>query len=368
LERNLDHHDPAVRLAAAVALAHIRPDSTRLPSILWEGLSHPDREIREKSFEGLKNLGTGVKAILPRLIDGLEDPLKRATSAALLGQIGPEASETTNRLISLLKLHVSGDWELRHYVPGALASIGSKAIGPLLGLLKHRDLFVQTRAIRTLGMMGPKAESVVPRLIEKLKAGDTAERIAAAEALGSIGPAAHSAIPVLRSKLKDRDLAILRVAIVALEKMKAAARVAVPDLAALLNEPMLGMQMKWAAMGALGAIGVSPVPVLVAALKNRSQIEGEARAFAAWVLADFGQTDPAVTSVLAECLRDSHPGVRNSAAGALGKIGPAAQTATTRLIELLDDECDTVRKTAGHALLAIAATGSPPEAALAGAC
>jgi HEAT repeat protein len=128
------------------------------------------------------------------------------------------------------------------------------------------------------------------------------------------------------------------------------------------------MQMKWAAMGALGAIGVSPVPVLVAALKNRSQIEGEARAFAAWVLADFGQTDPAVTSVLAECLRDSHPGVRNSAAGALGKIGPAAQTATTRLIELLDDECDTVRKTAGHALLAIAATGSPPEAALADAC
>jgi HEAT repeat protein len=145
LERNLDHDSAAVRLSAAVALAHIRPDNARLPSILWEGLSHPCWEIRDKSFQGLKNLGRGVKTILPQLIDGLEDPSKRATSAALLSGVGPGASKAMNRLLSLLKLHIPGDSELKHYVPSALASIGPKAVGPLLKLLEHRDLFVRVR-------------------------------------------------------------------------------------------------------------------------------------------------------------------------------------------------------------------------------
>ena len=213
------------------------------------------------------DLDHDCKCLLPRVIDGLMDPSTRQVSAILLGRMGPAAAPAIPNLVVLLKTRVSGeDWN-GNGVLQALASIGPLAIRPLLELLEHEEVFVRTGAMKALGLMGCRACSVVPRLIDKLRTGCPAERIVAVAALGNIGPsAAPAAVPVLRAVIKDRDLAVRCRAIEALEEMKEQAESAIPDLCEAIKEPSLSTVIKWRALWALKCIGPSAAPALARAL------------------------------------------------------------------------------------------------------
>jgi HEAT repeat protein len=170
--------------------------------------------------------------------------------------MGASAAPAIPNLLVLLKTRIPGEKLDRDEILRVFGSIGPLAIRPLLELLEHEEVFVRTGAMKALGLMGCRACSVVPQLIDKLRTGCPSERIVAIEALGDIGPsAASAAVPILRAVLKDRDLAVRFWAIVALDKMKEQAESAISDLCKIIKESSQSQVIKWQALLALKSIG-----------------------------------------------------------------------------------------------------------------
>jgi HEAT repeat protein len=96
LEQVLSDPEPAVRIAAVLALGfmgeHARPAVPRLQKLLRD----PDREIRHVTAITLAGAGADRELILPGLEDCLtaEDIYVRSTAAALLRRIAPEQEWT----------------------------------------------------------------------------------------------------------------------------------------------------------------------------------------------------------------------------------------------------------------------------------
>jgi HEAT repeat protein len=269
LQQALEHPDSAVKLAAAIALAKIQPENEELAPILFAGVTHPDHDLRCDARHALEDLNHDCQSLLPRVIDGLMDPATRQISAILLRRMGAAAAPAIPNLTILLKTRSPDEESDRHTVMQAFASIGPSAIQPLLELLEHEEVFVRTGAMKTLGLMGCPACSVVPRLIGKLSTSCPSERIVATEALGNIGScAAASIVPALRAVIQDRDLAVRCNAIDAIGKMKEQAESAIPDLCNAIREPSLSTLIKLRAMWALKCIGPVAAPALIAALDS----------------------------------------------------------------------------------------------------
>jgi HEAT repeat protein len=125
-------------------------------------------------------------------------------------------------------------------------------------------------------------------------------RMLAANALGKVtGSAAAEAVSAVKPALSDVDLSVRSCAAVALGKIGPAAAEAVPELIKALRDDA---RVAVNAAQALWLIGLRAVPALI------------------------------------EALGDLDPRVRGCAAGALGKIGPAAAEAVPALIGALRDD------------------------------
>ena len=282
LQQELRNSDSEIRLAAAIAIAHIQPESQGLAEILLAGLRSPDRELSDKANQSLDKLGSELKSILPQLREGLKRNSFRSISARLLERILAESTEAIPYLVDLLKERKGPGY----YAPRALAAAGSEAISPIVELLEHRDAFVRARAIKTIGLMGGQAVSMVPTLVAKLSTGSVSERVAAAGALGNIGPAgAAQAVPALRTVVKDRDLAIRREAIEALGELKEHAEPAIRELCEILKERP-AMRITWRIVRTLRSVGEAAVPALLQCLRSGDE---EVRRLTARELSDLGE-------------------------------------------------------------------------------
>lgn len=339
LERSTHHPDASVQLASEIAIAEIRPSRERMAIILVKGLDHDSPELCCKAMDVIEGLGEEWRCILvgllrcklPQLMADLEQPLTRARAEYMLGLLGPDAAPAIPHLVALLRTVSRDDW-LRHCLPRTLASIGPQAIGPLLDLLEDNDVWIRARAIRTLGLMGGQARSVVPRLIDKLEHGCVEERIGATQALGNIGHDAASAVPALRMALKDRDLAILRESIDALGKIKDQAASAIPDLARILDQPSLSPVIKRQAVAALAEIGPGSGSVLIRALRNN---DAAVRASAAKQLPGLEGRVQGVVPALTQCLSDQDAGVQASAAWSLGMTALGLKSGEIQLVTVI---------------------------------
>jgi len=220
LRRNLEHEDPYVRLGAAVAVAKFESNGRNLIHILATGIDHPEDELRDHAIEEIQRVGVEGKIVLPRIIEAIQHPRAREPLIRILGKSGPDAAPAVPTLIDLLKEpdRLKGHWP---EVVSALASIGPKAIGPLVRVIHSGDLLARRRAIEALGRMGSKAKPLVPMFIDLLKNGPPPIRVTAARALGNIGPDAGAAVPVLRALLDDRDIAIRNSAKAAVDRIDA---------------------------------------------------------------------------------------------------------------------------------------------------
>ena len=132
-----------MRLFAAVALAHIDPDSKAALPVLLEVL------LDDKQFD------PQFDAI--RAVQGL----------------GPKP--------------------LQQVVESSTRSLGDARPG------------VRVAAATLLGYLGMKAAAAVPALTKALKDENAHARMSAAAALGNMGPDAKSAVPALREALTDKD-------------------------------------------------------------------------------------------------------------------------------------------------------------------
>jgi HEAT repeat protein len=211
-----------------------------------------------------------------------------------------------------------------------------------LAQMANNDIVVRQKAVSDLAKYSsaewqgsPDAvSSAVPALVKASRLGtrgDGAIRAEAARALGNIGAESSAVVPqLLRLLQEDRNSQVRIEAAHALGKIGEKAGTASRALAAVVREPSSGDLLRGEAAWALTRVGpLTPgaVAALDAAAHDRSGHVGVRAAEALWKVS--GEANRA-TRALARRLED--PAVRNAAAQALSRIGPAAKGAVRALL------------------------------------
>jgi HEAT repeat protein len=170
----------------------------------------------------------------------------------------------TNALPTLLRMLRAKDWALKV---------------KLMDLVKRQHYFrieytpadeLNYRACAAFGVLGAKARSAVPALIEIARQNRSrASRWYAIQALVLVGPPAQEAIPLLSGWATNADGSVRSYAINALGRIRAEPERGLPVLINALNDP--DFQIRTAALMALQGLGPDAkpaLPVLVEYLSN----------------------------------------------------------------------------------------------------
>jgi HEAT repeat protein len=196
--------------------------------------------------------------------------------------------------------------------------------------LKDKNVSLRKEAAYALGRLPPEPDKVIPPLS---------------------GAEAEAAVPALIEALNDEDLYVRKYAISALQSMGLEAKAAIPAIVEKLRDPEESVRQS--AAHKLGYMkGVDPkvaVPPLTEALKDKDSL---VRVNAANSLRRVGGEIKIVIPVLLEVLQNKNypSSTRREAAWSLGWIGPPATKAIPSLLQLVNDEDETVRAAVMEAL------------------
>jgi HEAT repeat protein len=189
---------------------------------------------------------------------------------------------------------------------------------------EQKKRFEAVAALRSF----PPDENLVAALVERLKDQSLTVRDLSAEALGAFGIDAPRVVPALMELLEEPEWLARMAAIQALRKFGPEGAPAGPKLASLFRDPDLLIRLN--AVRTLGAIvGVdSPESLHAASLDKRTEVRSAA-------LKDLSRLSESSATYLPEfshALEDAHDDVREAAADAIARLGPAAEGGLPALI------------------------------------
>jgi HEAT repeat protein len=177
----------------------------------------------------------------------------------------------------------------------------SKTILPqLMNRLDDEDAQVRLHTAITMGNIGAEAKAAIPTLLEFTRSTSHVMRVYSARALWKVSGEVEPALTVLEAGLQEKSAKFRWAAPVFLGEMGADAARAMPLLQEGANDP--DKEVASLCIQALGKISAESIPIL------------------------------------AEHLGSNDPGMRISAAVALGELGPKAVEAVPALRRLLDDK------------------------------
>ena len=287
-----------VLIVAALALVS-RNTKPAAPDPMYKGKSASQWATEfafhstEEAREALNHLGADAT---PFLVPYLDKPDSRLNSfSCKLWEMLPQIIQTKFHgpvLARHVRLNTSIAFE--HIQP-----VSRAAIPVLIQHLNSRDGEVQALSVDALGNLGPEATAAVPALKLRLKKEDM-ERVYAAWALWQIEHNAAEVLPIFEVALDRRHGRFFVVQYLA--AMGLAAEPAVPFIEAVAGEKNEHPRIVSHALQALARISTNTVPFLIKHLKSRD------------------------------------PGIRVSAALALGNIGQPAAASVGSLEALLEDQ------------------------------
>lgn len=212
-------------------------------------------------------------------VPGLREKLKsadatvRAESAVELGWVGPDAAAATADLARLL----DESSPVRLAAASALLRIKSKdpaALDVLTRGLTSDDAGTRRQAARAVGLAGPAAAALAPKLGALLTDTDSLVCRTALQAIATLGPAAAATREAVTALLARKETAID--AADALGRLGPAARPSLKALTPLLSSD--APAERWAAVRAMSQIGgpdaAPAVKVLIRELPTASEIDG----------------------------------------------------------------------------------------------
>jgi HEAT repeat protein len=233
--------DPEVTVRRSVvrSLDALRPAPGTIPALI-AALDDPDEETARLAGAALKKARItkeDIAALGNMLSQG--EANGRASAAAFLAALGPDARAAKASLIKALK---DQDKRVRKHAATALGSLKADAwevSTKLAALLTDEDRGVRKSAIAALGQLGPDAgaatpqlfhalhddqlheeisralvkigKKAVPTLVEKLSVKQDSVKIEACRLLGEIGPDAADAIEPLSALAQDKKNQLPRV-------------------------------------------------------------------------------------------------------------------------------------------------------------
>ena len=336
LLRRLDCRNPHVRLSVIDALGDIGPNAAdAVPALIkiikpvpdvtpgetlndimknMKAAEEVDSRIRGAAIIALGQIGTAAREAIPAITDSLWLDMWNSAYHQVgwvFTNINPDVEQTMQFLIS--KIIDTGD---KGFSEDVFKAFGSAAVPYLIDALKNDNNKVQYVASMALGEIHPRPVEAIPALIEATKAGVSA----AAGSLGRMGPDyAEITVPVLIEALSSRDLYV-----------------------------------RANAISGLGDIGPKAAPAVSGLIKALDDWDPSVQEVAYDALGQIGPPFPdEVIPTLIERLYHPDWAQRDCAIEALGAIGPDARDATDRIIELLKDKEEYVRRDAARYLVKI---------------
>jgi HEAT repeat protein len=196
-------------------------------------------ELRCAAVEILAKIGPDAVNSGPELVETMRDsdPHVQAVCIAALPKVGVSPDIAVPALSDLLRSdnNVVAARALSQYKGEAV-----RALPNLVALLRDTSQNVEARwnAARTIGKIGPEANSVVETLIEMTRDKEPTIREHSAEAIGDIGSVVGpEAIQALIKSMSDPIPRVRRDAVRSLGYIGPKAREAVPEIKSLLKDP-----------------------------------------------------------------------------------------------------------------------------------
>ena len=311
-----------VRSEAALALGEIGPVSIRSILSLIEASQNDSMLVREAVAKALAKLG---KIVIPRILMTLrrydDDERVRVTLVRALGNLGPDAAETIDILVSYLHR-----WQ----------GIGQKEV------------------VIALGKMGPAAKQTIPVLADILKNNrDESLHRLITDTLVKFG---NDSIPAVLPLLKNNDKLPRQSAMYVLEKLNSAAisylleivRTSKDEFLVAQALKILGKNSKYLdellkllrhdsemvrqeVSNAVIRVGVPAIPKLLKIINKSNDIEECNRVRS--ILSRLGIA--AVTPLLKALKQIDRPLSKKVIIATIGDIGPKATIAADQLVELM---------------------------------
>ena len=184
----LDHHDPAVRAAAAMTLGRI--GDSRGVEPLIESFQDPVRQVGQRAAEALGRLGTPALGSVLAVIQESSDERDRN-----LGQVAVESVRDVSAVPLLTAALTYEEAEARRGAARALGQIGDIEAGfGLEAATRHEDPQTQRLAGQALGRL--RTREAAQALTALINQDDWQIRATAVSALGQIG-GPRTLIPIL---------------------------------------------------------------------------------------------------------------------------------------------------------------------------
>jgi HEAT repeat protein len=247
-------------------------------------------------------------------------PAEQRLAAGILEELAelvrphPGPEKTEHGLLLNRELAPEGE-EAARVVDGVLA----KALPALVAALNRPDASLQRTVLDTLEIMGDKAKTALPAVIQATKDDDRFVRWATVRTLGKIDAAgSRDTILALADLLGDVDYDVRLYTLKTLEQMGAKSVPAVSALERSLQRPDVELQI--AALDALKAIGAearAALPTIIDVLKNG---DVRVRKLAPDLLANLGPAATPALPALRQALSDPDPDVRQAAGRAILRI------------------------------------------------
>lgn len=240
---------------------------------------------------------------------------------------------------------------------GQYGMFADSAIPALVSLLADPLASVRSTASQSLEeiedewMENESVVKAIPALIKSLSAAEDASRLAACQVLADFGPRSKGGVKELSTRLTDKNAQVRLAAAKALGNIGEPAASGVRPLVEALNDP--DREVKKTAYASLRKIGPWGVPRIVESLpKTQPGIQKPLLKLLDSVSPKWRETQAVTTLIenMTEQLEDGNDDTRKEAVRTISIFGKVAEPALPRLINLLADGDEEIRRLAGKTL------------------
>jgi HEAT repeat protein len=190
IDDGLSDRDQDVRRQAARILSRLAPELKEVLPRLMTAVKDADPDVRKSALVGLAKFGSAARQAAPLVVAALRDKDKAVVGEAIQAMtvigpgVGPQAQKAGPNLVLVLLEKENRD--LAPQVFEALLKLGKSGAYPLGELLQHEDKEIRLGAAKSLGKLGSEAASLAALRIALQRAladPDPAVRGAAKEAM-----------------------------------------------------------------------------------------------------------------------------------------------------------------------------------------
>jgi HEAT repeat protein len=321
---------------------YLRPAPSQVSPLLvalldrFTSKSEDDRRRRDRLLWALGVIGVSSEAELDRVAAvARHDPSSHVRELA--GYALQELADSYPRAVFLL---VECLTEGERYCPAvhAIGYLGRKvrpALPRLAELVEHDNLEVRLAALQALTRLGAAGLAAAPAVLRAARKGPEEVRQAALGVVARLGPAVPEFADVLRAALRDPNKAVRAAGAQMIGEMRTKAPDVVPLLVELANGEDAGVRAR--ALGRLKAFALRVPDALAALTAALADSEPQVCYAAVNALAGVRPKSEVTVPPPLKALQSDNVSVRETAAQALGWLGPLARPAVPALTRALAD-------------------------------